>query len=147
MRLPSRSDDQSGRSHRRSEGAHMSFADTFATELGRRTGTTVDTDEFPDSDAVAADLRALQDFLGGLDDTDRSTLDIIASDGIDLSQATDDNGDAAIPGGSFLTLAGTAGEALSNLAAQAQEAFQAATETPDGSQSQVASTDGRTTSN
>lgn len=125
----------------------MSFADTFATQLGDRTGTTVDASEFPDSDAVSADLQALQVFLNGLDDTDRSTLDIIASDGIDLSQPTDDGGATVIPGGSLLALAGTVGEPLGNLVTQAQQAFEVAMEDSGGSQGQVASAGGRTTGN
>jgi hypothetical protein len=123
----------------------MSFADTFATQLGDRTGTTVDASQFPDSDTVSTDLQALQDFLNGLGDTDRSTLDIIASDGIDLSQAIDDSGATVIPGGSLLALAGTVGEPLGNLVTQAQQAFEVAMEDPGGSQGQVASAVGGTT--
>lgn len=123
----------------------MSFADTFATQLGDRTGTTVDASQFPDSDTVSTDLQALQDFLNGLEDTDRSTLDIIASDGIDLSQAIDDSGATVIPGGSLLALAGTVGEPLGNLVTQAQQAFEVAMEDPGGSQGQVASAAGGTT--
>jgi hypothetical protein len=119
----------------------MSFADTFATELGDRTGTTVDASEFSDSDTVNTDLQALNDFLDGLGDTDRSTLDLITADNVDLTQATDDDGNPAIPGGQFLALAGTVGEPLGNLLAQAQTAFQVATE--DGSQ--VATTETTTT--
>jgi hypothetical protein len=117
----------------------MSFADTFATQLGDRTGTTVDASGVPDSDTVSADLQALQQFLDGLDDTGRSTLDIIASDGVDLSQATDDSGATVIPGGAMLTLAGTAGEPLGNLVTQAQQAFEVAMEDSGGSQGQLAS--------
>jgi hypothetical protein len=123
----------------------MSFADTFATQLGDRTGTTVDASQFPDSDTVSTDLQALQDFLNGLEDTDRSTLDIIASDGIDLSQAIDDSGATVIPGGSLLALAGTVGEPLGNLVTQAQQAFEVAMEDPGGSQGQVASAASGTT--
>lgn len=122
----------------------MAFADTFATELGDRTGTTIDAGEFSDSDTVGGDLRALQEFLDGLGDADRSTLDIIASDGIDLSQATDDSGAAALPGGSFLALAGTVGEGLGDLVAQASQAYDVAMEGNGDSQSQVASADGQT---
>ncbi len=123
----------------------MSFADTFATELGDRTGTTVDASGFPDSGTVSVDLQALRQFLDGLDDTGRSTLDIIASDGVDLSQATDASGATVIPGGALLTLAGTVGEPLGNLVTQAQQAFDVAMEDSGGSQGQVASTGGRRT--
>lgn len=43
----------------------MGFADTFASELGERTGTTIDADEFSDSDTVDGDLRAPADHEDG----------------------------------------------------------------------------------
>jgi hypothetical protein len=101
----------------------MTFADTFAADLGDRTGTTVDPEEFFDSESVSADLDALQSFLDELDDTDRSTLDIIVTDGVDLAEATDDDGDPAIPGSALLTLAADAAEPLGDLLVKAQQSY------------------------
>lgn len=125
----------------------MAFADTFAKELGDRTSSTVDAGEFPDSDTVNTDLDALQSFLDGLDDTSRGTLDIITGDGIDLAQATDDDGNPGVPGGSPLTVASAVAEPLGDLLVQAQTAFQVAIEDTSSmtGQGQVATTAGRTT--
>ncbi|HEY2443058.1 MAG TPA: hypothetical protein VGI31_07995 [Streptosporangiaceae bacterium] len=101
----------------------MTFADTFAADLGQRTGSTVDAAQIPDSDTVNADLQALTSFTGGLGATDSGTLDIIAESGVDLSGATDDSGNPVVPGGELLTLAASAGETLASLLDQAQQSF------------------------
>ena len=115
----------------------MAFADAFAADLSQSTGTTIDAAQIPDSDTVNADLQALSSFTGGLGATDQSTLDIIASAGVDLSGATDGSGNPVVPGGTLLTLAATAGESLSDLLSQAQQSFTVAMADNSGTTSQT----------
>ena len=111
----------------------MSFADTFAADLGERTGVRVDASQIPDADTVHADLDALSAFTRELSSIDAGTLDIIAEAGVDLSDATDDSGDPAVPGGSLLSLAASAGESLAALLSQAQQSYTVATSDASGS--------------
>ncbi len=107
----------------------MAFGDDFAAALGKSLGISVDAGLFDSADAASQQLADFNSFIGGLDQASLASLDAVTQSGVDLSQATDDDGALSLPGGAFFALAASAQQTVEQVASAAQQSLDSAQST------------------
>lgn len=105
----------------------MDFSEAFSAALGEQLGGSVDSTIFSDADVASSAIDGLTTLLGELSQTDIDLLDALATEGLDLSEATDPDGSPLdLGGGPLLQVAALTATPISTVAQAASSSYEVA---------------------